>query len=654
MKRKYSYTSVLLFFLFSSVIGFGQNRKERKADREYENFAYVDAIKVYENMAKKGFINTSILSKLGDSYYFNGKFVEAYKWYDELFQGNYQDKNLANIDTEYYYRYAQTLKAMNQVERADIILQEFAALKSSDSRAQLLMTNDELVRKTLVASRFSKINLSLNSEYSDYGATLVDNQLIFTSARISEEMKNKVHNWTNQNYTKLYTSTISEDGAFSEPTLFAKEITSGDRNMGTAVVTKDGKTLYFTSNYGSTRGNKRAQFNEEETSLLKIYRASKQLDGLWGAVEELPFNLDQYNTAHPALTPDEQWLYFVSDRQGTIGQSDLFRVSVYESGRFGSVENLGSQINTAGRETFPFISSDYMLYYSSDGHPGFGGLDLFKAKINRDGTMGVPTNLGPDINTAFDDFGMYIDTATKKGFVSSNSEEGQGGDDIYLFVETPCYQALDGLILDQETQRGIEEVEVIYFDTEQNPIGHVLTDQEGYYTIDQLDCGKQYRIRVMHTGYFTREFTVETNREHQQRHNVVLEPDGTKIESGDDLFKKLKLEPIYFDFDQSNIRPDAQIELMKIVEVLLQYPHLTLKVNTHTDSRGNDAYNLRLSERRAQSTIQWMVSRGIDANRLVGKGYGETQLTNNCGNGVQCTEAEHQANRRSEFIISNN
>ncbi len=247
--------------------------------------------------------------------------------------------------------------------------------------------------------------------------------------------------------------------------------------------------------------HKRAQFNEEETSLLKIYRASKQLDGLWGAVEELPFNLDQYNTAHPALTPDEQWLYFVSDRQGTIGQSDLFRVSVYESGRFGSVENLGSQINTAGRETFPFISSDYMLYYSSDGHPGFGGLDLFKAKINRDGTMGVPTNLGPDINTAFDDFGMYIDTATKKGFVSSNSEEGQGGDDIYLFVETPCYQALDGLILDQETQRGIEGVEVIYFDTEQNPIGHVLTDQEGYYTIDQLDCGKQYRIRVMHTGY---------------------------------------------------------------------------------------------------------------------------------------------------------
>lgn len=654
MKRKYSYKSVLLFFLFSSVIGFGQNRKERKADREYENYAYVDAIKVYKNMAEKGFINTSILSKLGDSYYFNGKFSEAYKWYDELFQGSYLDKDLASLDAEYYYRYAQTLKSMNQPGRADAILQEFVTLKSSDSRAQLFITNDELVTNTLAASRFSKINLSINSEYSDYGATLANNRLIFTSARLSEEMKNKIHNWTNQNYTKLYASTIGDDGSFSEPVLYAKEIASGELNMGTAVFTKDGQTMYFTSNHGSTRGNKRAQYNEEETSLLKIYRARKQQDDSWGAVEELPFNLDQYNTAHPALTPDEQWLYFVSDRQGTIGQSDLFRVSIYESGRFGVVENLGNQINTAGRETFPFISSDYTLYFSSDGYPGFGGLDLFKAKINRDGKIGVPINLGPDINTGFDDFGIYIDAATKKGFFSSNTEGGQGGDDIYLFVETPCYQIVDGVILDEETQSGLGGVEIVYYDATQKPIGQVLTDEQGYYKIDQLDCGNQYRIRVVHEGYFTREFTVDTTRELHQRHNLALEPDGTKIKKGDDLFKKLKLNPIYFDFDKSNIRPDAQIELMKIVEVLLQYPDIKLNVHTHTDSRGNDAYNLRLSERRAQSTIQWMINRGIDAHRLEGKGFGETQLINNCSNGVRCSEAEHQANRRSEFIISNN
>ncbi|MBB1149407.1 OmpA family protein [Myroides sp. NP-2] len=640
---------IVLCFLFSSLISFGQTRKEKKADRNFDTYAYVEAISYYETMVEQGHITASILCKLGDSYYYNGKFVDAYTWYDQLFQGVYEDKDLSALNKEYYYRYAQTLKAVNQPAKADAVLKEFAALDANDSRAQRLISQGELVHQTLDCSRFTMLNLSTNSKYSDYGGTLLGNQLIFTSSRESDEMKNKIHNWTNEQYTKLYATTITDEGSFEPPVLFAKEIASRELNMGSAIFTKDGNTMYFTSNNGSTKGSKRAQYNEDESSLLKIYKAKKQGDGTWGAVEELPFNLDGYNTAHPALTPDEKWMYFVSDRQGSIGQSDLFRISLFESGRFGLVEHLGDQVNTAGRETFPFISSDYTLYFSSDGHPGFGGLDLFKVKINRDGQLGVPTNLGPDINSSFDDFGLYIDASTKKGFVTSNKNTGLGSDDIYLFIEKPCFQIIDGVVTDRNNKIGLEGVEVVVYDQRNNIVEKVYTDELGYYSAEKLSCGHHYRIQVGKKKYWTQEFTVDTDRKAQTRLNIELE----SMEKGDDAFKKLKLAPIHFDFDSAVIRPDAQIELMKVVKTMLENPSMIVDVRSHTDSRGNDNYNMQLSERRAKATMQWIISQGVEASRLSGKGYGESQLINKCSNGVKCTNEEHQANRRSEFIILN-
>ncbi|MGG5508198.1 MULTISPECIES: OmpA family protein [unclassified Myroides] len=649
MSRKNIVKGLLFCFLFSSFISFGQTRKEKKANKEYENFAYIDAIQVYEQMVQKGIVNASILSKLGDSYYFNGMFVEAYKWYEELFEGTYEDKNVELLDKEYYYRYAQTLKAVKLIEKSETVLQDFATLNASDSRAQKLISYDELVKQTITSSRFTLMNLSTNSEYADYGGTMLENSLVFTSSRDSEEMKNKIHNWTNQSFTKLYATTIDEDGSFSEPVLFAKEIASKELNMGSAIFTKDGKTMYFTSNNSSTTKRKKAQYNEDDSSVLKIYQSRKNSDGTWGAAEELPFNSDEFNTAHPALTPDGKWMYFSSDRNGGFGQSDLFRVSVFDTGRFGQVENLGDRVNTAGRETFPFISNDYMLYFSSDGHPGFGGLDLFKVKVNRDGQLGTPVNMGPDINSAFDDFGIYIDAESKKGFVTSNKEGSFGSDDMYLFIEKPCTQLIDGLTMDQDSKVSLAGVELTILDVHDKLIDKVYTDQQGFYNSAKLICGQTYYIHTKKEGYFDKEITVETDRQVQQRVNIELEI----IEKGDDLFKKLKLAPIHFDFDSATIRPDAQVELMKVVKVMLEHPKLEVDVRSHTDSRGDDMYNMRLSERRAQSTIQWMIQQGVEASRLTGRGYGESQLINHCINGATCTDDEHEVNRRSEFIILN-
>lgn len=649
MIRKQKKKSLLFVLFCFSILSFGQNSQTKKGDKNFENYSYIEAIKIYENIANQGFVTGATLAKLGDSYYFNGKFSEASKWYNQLFNSEYSDKNLSQLDSEYYYRFGQTLKAIGENQKADEILKRFTEIEANDSRSQLYLTTSEIVEKTKAAASFTLANLSINSEYSDYGPIVMGDQLIFTSSRVNSEMKNKVHNWTNENYTKLYASSIQKDGTFSTPMLYAKEIANKELNMGTAIFSKDGSTMYFTSNRSIVKGVKKQGI--EENTLLNIYKVTKQKTGEWGNMVEVPFNSKGSSTAHAAWTPDGKWMYFVSDRPESIGQSDLFRVACYEGGEFGRVESLGPSINTEGRETFPFISDDYWLYFASDGHPGFGGLDLFKAKINSDGSIGVPFNLGPDINSSSDDFALYIDSALHKGFISSNRKGGQGGDDIYMFVEQPCVQNLKGTIYNQDTKELIEKAEIVVFDKTQKTVGEWRSGTQGEYQIDKMLCGHDYRMRISKEGYFTKEIVVKTDRIKSREINIELEPNKVEIQEGDDLFSKLRLNPIYFSFDQHSIPPSAEIELAKVVETMKQHPSLNVAIRSHTDSKGNTKYNHKLSERRAQETMKWIIDRGIDPRRLTAKGYGESQPINHCRKGVRCTDEEHQLNRRSEFII---
>lgn len=626
-----------------------QRIAEKRADKEYQTLAYIDAIKIYERIAKKGYTNADMLKKLANAYYFNGKLSEANQWYQELFEGTYIDKDKEIIPSEYYYRYAQTLKSVEHYEKSMQMMEEFLKLEKNDSRGKLFAANKDYLEKIEDKKELYDIRLlSINSIYSDYGATILGKDLIFTSARNLEANK-AIHEWTNESFTTLYSTEINSDGTFSEPKQFAKEISS-KVNDATAVFTKDGKTMYFTRNNSNERGKRRN--NKDKSSLLKIFKATKGEDGWWGQVSVLPFNSDYFNTAHPSLTPDDKWLYFSSDRNGTIGQSDIFRVAIYPTGDYGTVENIGNKVNTSGRETFPFISEDNFLFFASDGHPGIGGLDVFIAKINVDGSIGQVANMGTPINSPFDDFSFYIDSKTHKGFVSSNRSGVNGGDDIYFLKEKPCTQALEGIVYDKETKEVLTDARVIISDALYVQTDTIVTDAKGYYLSEYLDCGGKYRIKAEKEMYNTVEvvFVVERKQGVNQV-DIGLDKTLEAVRVNDDLFKKLKLNPIYFDFDKSNIRTDAAIELIKVVEVLKEYPTMKIDVRSHTDSRGNDTYNLKLSDRRAKSTVEWMINQGIDRSRITGKGYGETQLQNNCSNGVPCTVQEHQLNRRSEFII---
>ncbi|MFV8363684.1 OmpA family protein, partial [Flavobacterium sp. ZT3P35] len=380
--------------------------------------------------------------------------------------------------------------------------------------------------------------------------------------------------------------------------------------------------------------------------------------GKWVNVQELPFNSNEYSVAHPALSVDEKTLYFASDMPGTKGLSDLFKVSINANDTYGTPENLGLPINTESRETFPFISQDNKMYFASDGHPGLGGLDVFVMDLSSK-TPGITIeNLGTPINSTQDDFSFVIDAENKKGFVTSNREGGLGSDDIYRFNKFPvlvCAQALQGVIKDQDTGLVLANAKVSLFDSNFNLIKESTTASSGDYTFE-VECGETYYLRGEKPEYETKENKLVIAKVSGVTQGpLALEPRKKAIEVGTDLAKTLDIPILYFDLDKSVIRKDAAFELEKVLAVLQEYPKMTIDIRSHTDCRQTVAYNQALSDRRAKATKAWLIKNGIAANRLTAKGYGESQLVNDCGceptNQSNCTEAQHQANRRSEFIV---
>ena len=644
MKIRNSISFCLLVFVF---FGYSQEMQLKKANSNYENFQYVDAIKTYEKVAQKGYKSVELYSKLGDSYYFQSKLKEAHKWYDELFSLK------KKLNSAYYFRYAQTLKAVGNYKKADAMMEIFNQVNTSDIRAILSKKQlDYLEEIKNNSGRYTIQNAGINSEFSDYGTSFYKNTLVFASARDTGGVFVKKHSWTNQSYTNLYGSLITDNGNLSEPVKFSKKINS-KYHESTPVFTNDGLTMYFTRN--NYLNGKKGR-DSEKGVLLKLYKATKN-GAEWDTVLELPFNSNEYSCAHPALSTDEKTLYFSSNMPGTKGMSDIYKVAILSDGNFGTPVNLGDKINTEARETFPFISKNNELYFASDGHPGLGGLDVFVAQLNENGTHGKIKNVGEPVNSNFDDFGFIIDTNSNNGFFSSNREnDNLGYDDIYRCTETvpmpkDCQQNLKGVVVDSNTQDPIQGVKLVLFDINYMKLDEEISDIEGKFDFGLIDCENKFRILLEQKDYVPLENMIITKESDMKDIKMAMTPKFQSLQVGEDLSKTLGIEIIYFDLDKANIRQDAEVELAKILEVMKQYPTMEIDVRSHTDSRQTVNYNLVLSDKRVKSTINWLIENGIDAKRLTGRGYGESQLLNECSDEIPCTEEAHQANRRSEFFI---
>ena len=409
-------------------------------------------------------------------------------------------------------------------------------------------------------------------------------------------------------------------------------------------ITNDGKTMYFTRNNLNKR--EKLDYDKEGTSHLKIFKATL-IDNEWSNIIELPFNDDIYSNGHPALSPDNKTLYFTSDRPDGYGLTDIYKVAILANGSFGKPVNMGGDINSEGREMFPFISKDYTFYFSSDGHENLGLLDIFKSNILKDNSSKI-INIGAPFNSGYDDFSFFINDDDKTGYFSSNRPNGKGKDDIYGFESYKCKQFIKGKTFDAKTNQILVATLVELIGEEGKVIETSITETDGTY-IFEVECDKKYIIRGSKKDYKDdfKEITTTNIRKKEIKQNLYLTP--LIIDN------EIVINPIFFDFDKSNIRADAAFELENIVGVLRNHPKMEIKIEAHTDSRGVDVYNEILSDKRAKSTRDYLLSRGIEISRIHSAiGFGEKQLVNKCKNGIPCTEAEHQKNRRSKFIILNN
>ena len=509
MKNKFTY---LVFLALTFAISYSQApRKESKGGKQYDKYAYSDVIKTYEHIYKKGYKSPNTLLKLGNAYYFNAELEKANRWYSEL-----DTVAPDQQDAEFYFRYAQTLKAMKDYNKANAMLDKFSEKNADDLRAKNYLSNkDYLADIQKNSGRYKIENAGINSPFSDYGAAFFGDKVVFTSSRDTGSFSKRVHSWTGESFTNFYSVNMSEDGSLSAVSKFGKKLNS-KFHESTPVFTKDGKTVYFTRNNflsGSGKG-----YDENKNTLLKIYRAKVDNNGNWGDITPLPFCSDNYQTAHPALSPDGKTLYFTSDMPGTHGMSDIYKVKVNDDGSFGEPENLGDIINTEGRDTYPFVSDDNELYFSSDGHLGLGGMDIFVARIPQDGSNNFTKvlNVGETANSPKDDFNYIINKQTKRGFLSSNREGGEGGDDIYKFLETRpifCDQILEGLITDEDTKAILPNTLLVLLDESMNKVKETLSGPDGRYQFTEVECDTKYVVRASKENYVTKDVPVMIGKE---------------------------------------------------------------------------------------------------------------------------------------------
>lgn len=643
MLKKIFFSVIILFVTVESAVG--QEKILERANEKYNQYSFSPAIDIYKKVLDKGYVSADLLKKLGNSYYFNADYKQAASIYERLIS-EYE----AEVTPDYYFRYSQTLRSLTEYAKADELMRKFSEITSGDVRANTF-DNKRDYRKEIKenSGRYTLGNFDYNSVYSEFAPSYYKNGLIFSSDRDTGNLAKYRHTWNSKDFLDLYkvnADTVSENSVIK----LDKSINTR-LHESTSAATKDGSTVYFTrNNFVDGKTIK----DQEGVVRLKIFRAKFE-NGDFIELEELPFNSDEYSVANPSLSPDEKTLFFVSDMPGSYGISDIFKVAINNDGTFGPPENLGNTINTEARETFPFVTSEEILYFSSDGHPGLGGLDIFATRIKNKSYSGIVKNVGEPINSNLDDFTFIFEEDTKSGYFASNREGGLGYDDIYSFVENiplelECQQIVTGTVRDKISNQVLVGATIKVIGENNEEIAKTLTNANGDYKL-MMDCNKGNFVRALTDGYVPAEVYMGKSDGQPQIIDFYLERDIITAGFGDDLAKLLQLITIYFDLNKFNIRPDAEIEIQKVIAAMDKYPSLKIQVNSHTDSRGKDAYNLWLSQKRAESTVAYMVSNGISKERLEGEGFGETKLVNDCGNNSKCSATEHELNRRSEFII---
>lgn len=615
-----------MVLVLSSISLLSQNKNTKIADKLFDRFEYVKAVQGYLSLVQRGEADTYVYKQLGDCYYFMNKTVDAEKWYSKVMTSN-------DIENIYLYRYAQVLKSNKKYEEANKQMMLFSSKLPTDNRGIAFDKEpDYLSRLNSIDDAFEIQKIEINSDHSDFGGVLYKNTLYFVSSR---NLSNTIYGWNNEPFLDIYQSNYDNDGKFSAPILVEELNTK--YNEGPVTITKDGNTVYFSTesfNDNLIDKNKVKKLNYGQVNIFK----ATNVDGKWKSVTPLSINSKNYSTSNPSIDSDGNYLYFSSNMPGSIGGMDIWKVKINSDGTCGEPENLGDKVNTEDDESFPYITDKNILYFSSKGLVGFGGYDIFSIDLNS--ADSVSENLGKPVNSEKDDFAFSFNTEKNVGFLSSNRE---GIDNIYS--AKPIYNGKiivsvknkkDGLVM--------PGLEILIQDENKTFLDTKLTNEKGELSY-RVEPNMSYVVEVHKDGFETKKINVPAIKKGTVFLDVLLESIDVVVNGGENII----LNPIYFDFNKSSITSKAAKEIDKLVYIMSQNYKINIFVKSHTDSRGPDEYNLNLSNRRAKETVKYVVSKGIDSDRISGKGFGESELKVNCGD--NCTEGDHALNRRSEFII---
>ena len=614
---------IALSFVVISITVSAQNKNTKIADKLFARFEYVDAVKEYQKLIENGKADPYVYMQLADANYNMFNSTEAIKWYKKATE--------TQQDAETYYRYAQMLKAEGKYDDANKQMKKFAAAAPSDLRTKAFNENPNYIPSLLDKTKLFDVKSSeISSDKSDFGAVLYDNSLYFASARNGAR---KNYGWTEEPFLDIYKADYNTDGTITN----ASPVTELNSKWhdGPITISADGKTAYFASeSYKEKQSSTKDKKANAKYSQVYLFSATKNGDS-WGTPSSLPFNDKSFSNSNPSLSRDGKTLYFSSNRSGSVGGTDIWKVAVNADGTYGEPQNLGNKVNTEGNESFPFIADDNKtLYFASSGKQGFGGLDVYQIDL----TNGEATNLGKPVNTEKDDFAFTFNESKKIGFLSTNRS---GNDDIFI-VNPIC--AVDVLIVVTNAKTGeiLANASVSILDDKKNVIATEMSNAKGEVSY-KVECDRAYVVQASKDGFEGNTFAVTKSKGPKAKVDAALQPIDVIVTE-----TEIILKPIYFEYDKSNITQEGAFELDKLVQVMKNNDKMVILAKSHTDSRGGDKYNLTLSERRAKSTVQYIISKGIDASRISGKGMGELEPKEVCN---PCTEAQHALNRRSEFLI---
>jgi peptidoglycan-associated lipoprotein len=625
---------ILFIFLITSFFANAQSNLQ-KADSAFKYKEYAIAANLYEKAYKKDVAKEKkkdVAFLLGESYRFMNNHKEAKKWYDIALS-----EGLRSFD--FFVNYGDILIKNGEYTLADAAYNKALEFKQDDKILKrkiesciFAQKNDEVNEQYLIINEED-----INSSFSEYGLAFYKDKLIFASTRVEESDK-RFDTYTGQGFSDYFEAIYDTKKDRFTKAQRSKGGLNSKFNDGTISYDEKNNIVYFMQCNGED-GKKENCF-----ILTTNYNESTKS---WDAGKILEFEYDKkYSVGHPAIANNGNTLYFVSDMPGGQGGKDIWYIQKNALGIWSAPKNAGKKINTEGDEMFPFIYNNSLLYFSSNGHAGFGGLDIFVATIT-DKSFGKVQNLKKPINSNTDDFGIILKSEAQ-GWFCSNRDGGKGDDDIWQFQLLDLQISATGAIVDSDNSKAISKVQV-YLKGSDGSLDSALTNNKGVYTFKNLNPNVKYEVSAHKEGYFgdSKNFSTDGIK----KNTVISKKTGYDLDFG--LLKITKKEitipNIYYDFDKYDLNEESKNELNKLATILNETPRVEIVINSHTDEQGTDDYNFKLSEKRSQSVVNYLIQKGVDSKRLQAKGYGESQpLIKNAK-----TESEHAKNRRTTFQVTN-